>query len=71
VINLAKKRIDILIVEDFTQGSSLNSAPPEQIIETETSKIIISRVHLPVWLEEQYEERVTGVHVVVSEIVEA
>ncbi|BCU68475.1 hypothetical protein HS7_19120 [Sulfolobales archaeon HS-7] len=61
-----KKKIDILIIEDFT-GERID-VPDHQLLDTGDSEIIITKIHIPDWLGESTE---TGIHVnIVKDVVE-
>ncbi|MEM1599391.1 MAG: hypothetical protein QXW51_01005 [Sulfolobaceae archaeon] len=65
-----KKRIEILIVEDYSGNPKINEQEIKKSLSNISDNIVISRIHLPQWTSNEEENEIVGVHVIVREIAE-
>ncbi|MEM0091210.1 MAG: hypothetical protein QXY68_00775 [Saccharolobus sp.] len=66
-----KKRIEILIVEDYSGNPKINEQEIKKSLSNISDNIVISRIHLPQWTSNEEENEIVGVHVIVREVAEA
>ncbi|MEM0293040.1 MAG: hypothetical protein QXF93_00200 [Saccharolobus sp.] len=66
-----KKRIEILIVEDYSGNPKINEQEIKKSLSNISDDIVISRIHLPQWTSNEEENDIVGVHVIVREVAEA
>ncbi|MEM0015670.1 MAG: hypothetical protein QW232_00160 [Saccharolobus sp.] len=66
-----KKRIEILIVEDYSGNPKINEQEIKKSLSNISDNIVISRIHLPQWTSNEEENDIVGVHVIVREVAEA
>ncbi|MEM3515259.1 MAG: hypothetical protein QW281_01140 [Saccharolobus sp.] len=66
-----KKRIEILIVEDYSGNPKINEQEIKKSLSNISDDIVISRIHLPQWTSNEEENEIVGVHVIVREVAEA
>ncbi|MEM0362602.1 MAG: hypothetical protein QXH75_02160 [Sulfolobaceae archaeon] len=65
-----KKRVEILIVEDYSGNPKINEQEIKKSLSNISDNIVISRIHLPQWTSNEEENEIVGVHVIVREIAE-
>ena len=66
-----KKRIEILIVEDYSGNPKINEQEIKKSLSNISDNIVISRIHLPQWTSNEEENDIVGLHVIVREVAEA
>ena len=66
-----KKRIEILIVEDYSGNPKINEQEIKKSLSNINDNIVISRIHLPQWTSNEEENDIVGLHVIVREVAEA
>ncbi|AKA74107.1 hypothetical protein SULI_09440 [Saccharolobus solfataricus] len=65
-----KKRVEILIVEDYSGNPKINEQEIKKSLSHIWDDIVITRLHLPQWTENKDESDLVGVHVIVREVAE-
>ncbi|BDB97738.1 hypothetical protein [Saccharolobus caldissimus] len=64
------KRIEILIVEDYSGKVKINEQDVKKSLTNLTDDVVITKIHVPQWISNEEESGILGVHVIVREIAE-
>lgn len=64
------KRVEILIVEDYSGKVKINEQDVKKSLTNLTDDVVITKIHVPQWISNEEESSILGVHVIVREIAE-
>ncbi|WP_338601474.1 hypothetical protein V6M85_00205 [Sulfolobus tengchongensis] len=65
-----RKRVEILIVEDYSGNPKINEQEIKRSLNHIGDDVVITKLHVPQWTENEDEKDVIGVHVIVREVAE-